>query len=181
MMRRLVGCAAALALVAAAGHAEDKAKVSDKVQKKLGKKALAVLNGASHVEAFRIKPTKQEGAKKQVAGYPITATGKDQGKEFASELATVLKDDKTWFGVSARCFNPGVAFRVWNDKESVDVIICFGCSNFELMVRDAAGKAVHKTHGAFGPRSGPLLKLARKAFPDDKDIQGLKEKGDKKE
>lgn len=178
MMRRLFCCAAALALLTAAGRGDDKTKVSDKLQKQLGNEALAVLDGATRVEVFRIKPRK-EAAKEQIAGYPITAPGKEQGKEFAAELASVLKDDKTWFGTGARCFIPGVAFRVWKDKESVDVIICFGCSNFHLVARDAAGKEVRMTGGAFGPTNGPLLKLAKKAFPDDKEIQGIVEKGAK--
>jgi hypothetical protein len=177
MRYRFVGCVAALALVAASGRGDDKTKVSDKLKKQLGNEALSVLDGATRVQAFRIKPRKEQGAKEQIAGYPITATGKEQGKDFAAELTSVLKDDKTWFGMGARCFIPGVAFRVWKDKESVDVIICFNCSNFHLIARDAAGKEVHKTGGAFGPNNVPLLKVAKKAFPDDKEIQGIPEKG----
>jgi hypothetical protein len=47
-------------------------------------------------------------------------------------------------------------------------------------VNDATGKPVVQSSGAFGPRIAPLLGLAKKAFPDDKEIQGLREKGGEK-
>jgi hypothetical protein len=176
-------CAAGFVLLALllAGFTPPSARGEEKAPPGLGKKALAILKGATRVEVFRIKPRQDPAAKKQIGGYPVTATGKELGKEFAADLTRALLDEKTWNGSAARCFNPGVAFRVHSsDKEtggSVDVIICFACTNFRLQVNDAGGKAEFKSGGAFGPKLSPLLALAKKAFPDDKEIQGLSEKG----
>ena len=172
---RFLLCAAALAVLAGRGRGDEPAKGKPRIDKK----GLAVLESASRVEVFRIKPRRDKDAAKQIGGYPILATGKDQGKEFAAGLTKVLKDEKTWNGMAARCFNPGVAFRVHGEKGSVDVIVCFACTNFAFTVNDSDGKPAFKSSGAFGPRVGPLLKLAKKAFPDDKEIQGLKEGGGK--
>ena len=47
----------------------------------------------------------------------------------------MMLDDKTHFGDAARCFQPGVAFRIWRDKEAVDVVICFKCTNLEINLK----------------------------------------------
>jgi hypothetical protein len=172
----------ALLSVALAGAAREEKAVepSKKVVGLLGDDVVGFLKGATKVEAFRIKPEKadKEGVK-TVGGYPITATGKEQGKEFAGKLLDVLFADATYEGRSARCFEPGVAFRAWTDKkESVEVIICFKCSNLSVISHDANGK-VKETRGGGGfgetPSWTALVKLAKEAFPDDKEIQALKE------
>jgi hypothetical protein len=183
---RLIVCAAVLALLAgfspnnSGGSGEEPAKARAAEPISLPgppARALRILQAASRVEAFRIKPRQEKAAARQIAGYPILASsGKEQGEAFAAALVKVLSDEKTWKGNSARCFNPGVAFRAHGDKESVDIIICFACTNFRLYVNDATGKPVIQSSGAFGPRIAPLLGLAKRAFPDDKEIQGLREK-----
>ncbi len=156
-------------------RADDPSKPTEKVNKHLGDYTIAILQSATKVEVFRVEPNKAEKPEdKQIGGYPIKATGTEQKKAFAAKLAAVLVDEKTLFGQQARCFTPGVAFRLWKDKESVDVIICFACENLRLIARDADGKEIKNTSGAFGPDIQPLLKLAKEAFPDDKEIQGIK-------
>ena len=154
--------------------AED-TKPTDQVKKHLGEATIAVLQGATKVEAFRIEPEPEKLDGSLIGGYPIKATGKQQNKEFAARLTTVLLDEKTLFGRQAKCFEPGIAFRLWKDKESVEVMICFDCKNLRLDTRNADGKQVKSTTGAFGPDIQPLLKLAKEAFPDDKEIQAIKE------
>lgn len=149
---------------------------SDKVKEKLGDEALGILKGATKVEAYRVNPDLSAKGDKRIGGYLITADGKEQGKEFAAKLAEVLYRDQSWFGQQARCYLPGVAFRISKDKEAIEVIICFTCENFRFIVKDAKGNEVKKLSGAFGPDLAPLVKLAKEAFPDDKDIQALKDK-----
>jgi hypothetical protein len=171
-LRLLAAVSTTLALVGA----DDSTKPSEKVKERLGDKTIAILRGATKVDVFRISPNMaKKDEEKQIGGYPITATGAEQKKEFAAKLAAVLLEEKTYFGQQARCFNPGVAFRLWKDKESVDVVICFACTDLRLVSRDADGKEIKSTSGAFGPDIQPLLKLAKEAFPDDKEIQGIKE------
>jgi hypothetical protein len=174
--------AGALLSIALAGAAREEKAVepSKNVVKALGEPTVGILKGATKVEAFRIKPEKtdKEGVK-TIGGYPITATAKEQGKDFAGKLRDVLFRDATYEGRAAKCFEPGVAFRIWTDKkEWVDVVICFSCTNLEVTAHDAKGKEVGDDgFGAFGGTKSwtALVKLAKEAFPDDKAIQALKE------
>jgi hypothetical protein len=182
MVRIALATGLALSVVLAGTAREEKAVEPSKNEVAFfGDEVLDFLKGATKVEAFRIKPEKtdKEGVK-TVGGYPITATGKEQGKDFAGKLRDVVMSKDTYEGRGAKCFEPGVAFRAWTDKkESVEVIICFHCSNLALIAYDANGKAVVKdVFGAFGgtPSWTALVKLAKEAFPDDKEIQALPEK-----
>jgi hypothetical protein len=164
----------ALVLLAAGGGSVAEPPVA-KVKARLGEKTIALLDGATKVEAFRIDGKARAGDK-AVAGFRITGTGKEQGKPFAGRLGSGLQQEKTLFGKQARCFIPGVAFRAHKGDESVVVLVCFVCKNLRLVAIDARGVEQPPISGAFGPRLGPLLALAKEAFPKDKEIQALAEK-----
>jgi hypothetical protein len=174
----------ALLFAAPPGRTDDKPpEVPANVKDKLGERTLAVLRGATRVEAFRVVADRDPKAdEKQVGGYPVTATAKEQGKEFTAQLAPLLLDERTWFSKRQyKCFEPGVAYRLSDGKESVEVIICFKCRDLRLTTRDADGKEVQKAFGHFEDALfEPLAKAARVAFPDDKEIQGLSADPDKK-
>lgn len=143
-----------------------------------------VLAGATKVEAFRIDakngPETSPEDRRRVEGerrigyWLITAQGRDQGKEFADKLAGILLDDKNYSDTFADCFEPGVAFRVWKGQESVDVVICFHCDNIYC----GPPKPVEMENASLwdSPARARLVRLAKEAFPDDKDIQALEEK-----
>ncbi len=147
------------------------------VKKVLGDKVVAILQKPTKVEAFRIEPRQDDELKgdQQIAGYPIIARAKELDAKFTAKLVAVLHDEKTYNGQSARCFDPGLAFRIWSDKEAVEVIICFRCTNLKVKLMGEEEEAELVLHG-FGPEIGPLTRLAKEAFPDDKAIQGLPEK-----
>jgi len=164
-----------LLLAVQAGRPADEVP-TEKVKKHLGDDVVKILQGATKVEAYRIEPAPAKPDEKQIGGFKIKATGKEPKAEFAKKLGSTLLDEKSLFGTQARCFLPGVAFRVWKGEESVDVIICFGCSNLRMVAHDAKGKEIKKVSGAFGPDDANLRKLAREAFPDDKDLEPTKDK-----
>ena len=144
----------------------------------LGEKALELLKGGTKVEVFRVDSDKPEAGDKAVAGYRITAVGKDRDKEFAKAVWEVAKSDGTYDFTSAKgcIFRPGVAFRVWKGEESVVLVICFACDQMAIVTLDKDGKAVARAHAETDPGRPALLKLAKTALPDDKEIQKLKEK-----
>jgi hypothetical protein len=151
---------------------------AETVAEKLGERMTAILNAATKAEAFRIadKPLERpEG--KHVSGYPVLSAAKEQGKDFAKRLSSVLQDEKSLFSAQARCFSPGVAFRLWKDKESVEVVVCYMCWGLRLTARDADGKVLHQTGGGFKANNDAWVKLAKEAFPDDKQIQALGDGG----
>lgn len=148
------------------------------VKKTLGEPTVAVLEGATKVEVFRIKSNRtdaeSQSAAKTIGGYPVTAQGKDQGQAFARKLADVLLDEKTYSKSFAKCYEPGVAFRVWKGEEHVDVVICFMCSNFYCgpPVNQASENASF-SGSVNRPR---LVQLAKEGLPGDKTIQELSDK-----
>ena len=87
-----------------------------------------------------------------------------------------MKNKKS-YGAPARCFFPGVGFRAWKNKESVEIVICYVCSNFYAIIRNADGKDVGRTSLAdFQGNLGAFVQLAKEAFPDDTAIQKLDSK-----
>ena len=151
-------------------------EVPKAAQKALGEKGVAIVQKATKVEAFRISPKRTDKkGDKYIGGYPILDTAKELDKNFAAKFAKVLLSDKVYAGDSERCYEPGVAFRLWQDKNAVEVIICFRCTNFEVHVMGAERGEELDLHG-FGPGLEPFLALAKEAFPKDNEIQGLKSK-----
>jgi hypothetical protein len=147
---------------------------SDKVKRFLGDKTAEIVEKATRVEVFRINSQRtNEPGDKYIAGYKITAKGKKQGMKFAAKVRAALFDEKTYLGQSARCYEPGVAFRVWHGEEAVEVIICFRCTNFEVLRKGAPLTAERNLFG-FGPGLQPFLALAQEALPNDRVIQSLK-------
>jgi hypothetical protein len=136
-----------------------------------------VLSKSTKVEVFRIDgknfKEKKEG-EERIGGYPVTAKGKGRDQDFAKKLTAILLDETTYTDQFAKCYWPGVVFRVWKDKEAVDVIICFKCGNFYC----GPPASDVRENGSFSgsPRRADLVRLAKEAFPDDKEIQALEEK-----
>jgi hypothetical protein len=138
-----------------------------------------IVANATKVEVFRIDPMsrsdpdKLKVAEKSIGGYQVTSQGNDQGNAFAIKLADILADEATYTDGMADCYNPGVVFRAWVNDQPYDAVICFKCSNFYF------GPSTHlaKPIASFGdsPRRADLVRLAKEAFPDDTDIQKLKE------
>jgi len=156
---------------------------SDRVKELLGPKVMAILSDADRVEVFRIDGYSQAGELRhkpgpRMGGFLVIGQGDDQGKEFARDLAAVLFKDQTYFdNPRDKCFWPGVAYRVWKDKQRVDVLMCFLCDNVALTAKDDDPGKEKWAGGSFlGTSSRSLLvKLAKRAFPDDPEIIELKE------
>jgi hypothetical protein len=54
-----------------------------------------------------------------------------------------------------------------------DAVLCFNCSNFYCGPKTT--QAQENASFADSPAAAALVRLAKEAFPDDKEIQGLKE------
>jgi hypothetical protein len=179
--RALLGGLCALAIGAVAAYVIvdqwrpiqlDPSNPSESAKKALDERAISILRNADKVEVFRIdgrseKPRLSEAAER-IYGYPVKYKGKDQGKEFASELAGVLFHKRTYsMSGLIGCFFPGIVFRPWTGQESVTVVLCLECDQF--LVVDHSNKIPF----AGSPLRAYLVKLAKQAFPDDPEIQDL--------
>jgi hypothetical protein len=93
--------------------------------------------------------------------------------ETASQLSQLLLANASYLQAYKMCiFQPGVAFRFWKGTESVDVLVCFSCSDLAFQVTGAAEAVGTKL--AFDPSRADLLALARQARPTDDRLTDLK-------
>jgi hypothetical protein len=139
-----------------------------------------ILDEANKVEVFRLDPNDGPYNKKpklpgqtRIGGYLVTAQGSDQGRDFAAKLAEILSDDATSTDEFVKCYDPGVAFRASHDGETLDIIICYMCENLYYGPPTDHADENLAFHGS--PRRADLVRLAKQAFPNDAEIQGLKE------
>lgn len=115
----------------------------------------------------------QQEGEERIGGFRVISQGTDQAEAFAAELADILLDNRTYTDKRAACYWPGVAFRMWKDDQSVDVLICFICHN--LYCGRPVKIAEENSSFAQSPAESRLIRLAKEAFPDDAEIQALKE------
>ncbi len=139
--------------------------------------SVALLGGNTKVEVFRIDGEKgpgiEEPGETRLDGYLVLSRGKDLAPELTVELADVLANKEIYTAPQMKCgFDPGIAFRSRKDSETVDVLICFRCD--ELYVGRPVRIATANGNFFFDPPiRARLVKLAKKAFPEVKEIQAL--------
>jgi hypothetical protein len=139
-----------------------------------------VLVGATKVEVYRIDGGTTERMAKRVGpgepnidGYAIIDRGKDQTAEFVAALDGVLLDKRTYTEHFVKCYNPGVVFRFCKGDDRVDVVICFHCGNFYIGPPVTGEQVLENAAFHGSPNRARLVRLAKQALPDDKDIQAL--------
>jgi hypothetical protein len=175
--RRLSAFLAALAMAGCLGCGRRDSVNPDK----LSASGVAILRGATRVEVFRVGPEKVQGpADRTLGGYPILSTGSEQNQAFGQRLTKILLSGNVTQNAKKCGFEPGVGFRLWDGDQSVVVLICFKCNVLWAFVPGEPTRITE--HGIaheewewqdFDGVRGPLLKLAKEAFPEDKPIQDL--------
>ncbi len=146
---------------------------------RFGGETMAVLNSATKVEVFRLgvykgpvnhKPKAPD--EERIGGWVVIAQGQDQGEDFARKLASALSAYGAFGDNRIFCFDPGIAFRVHSDRGVVEVLVCFKCQNLYCGPPTESASRI----AAFGRGVWPrLVELAKTAFPNDAEIQALKE------
>lgn len=137
----------ALATAPAATADNDKDK-----ENKLSPAALKVLQSATEFELYSIDP----GHTDEKAGFhKVKIVGKtavkdaDTRNKLVSELTKAMEGDIK----PARCFNPRHGIRAAHDGKTVDLVICFECSQFYVY----EGKAEPSAHLLIGKGAEPAL------------------------
>jgi hypothetical protein len=135
-----------------------------------------VLKNATRVEVFRVSPRDTTDPKVNAIGhYPILSTGKEQGQAFAARLADILLGGGVTQNQKKCGLQPGVAYRLWKDKQAVEVLVCFKCDVLWAHVVGETGEQPSSEYKDFDSVRAKLLALTKEAFPDDKEIQDLPE------
>jgi hypothetical protein len=88
----------------------------------------AVLRDAQRVEVFRVGPEREKDVPgKMILGYPILATGTEQGADFAGRLSQMLLSAGVTPNKKKCGLQPGIAYRIWKKDRAVEVLVCFQC------------------------------------------------------
>ncbi|MCA9118308.1 MAG: hypothetical protein KDA79_24760, partial [Planctomycetaceae bacterium] len=84
------------------------------------------------------------------------------------QLAAILLDDETYqFHSAKRCgFQPTCGFRLQSGQGSLTVMLCFGCTEVRLLVRDAAGRMQREVTEDFDYARPELLRMFQRYLPE---------------
>lgn len=149
-----------------------------------------ILRNATEVEVFRPEgratgnsSSASTSATVDVALHTMVKTETRLQSDFKERLAALLMDRR-----GSEYFNPPtlqkgcyfapaatVGFRFREDNELLDAVLCFRCGYMELTSGDGRlinGKVTQRYFSNLRPQ---FVQLAKEAFPNDKEIQVLKE------
>lgn len=168
---RLIAAFALLYMCASTMAADEPNK---KVSDFLSAEVVDILKNATKVEVYRVHRQPKAGDE-SIGGFKIIGKGKEQDKDFAAAVRAIAFDEKTYnFEAAKACeFDPGVAYKFISGEKSCILLVCFTCKELEFQIEPKSGKTF-RAHEDFDSKFAELLKLAKQALPDDKDIQGLK-------
>jgi hypothetical protein len=159
----------------------------------VGEPTLRILSRADRVETFRIEKNlhldelfegrddkSQEEVDRIVAerrkkfpeieGYDLVKAGPVQNNDFARRLLNGLASEGASLVWTDCGFSPVVLFRAWADKESTNLLVCFGCYQIAVLTRDTNGKTVAADFSSFHmfPKGESVFrKLGLESFPND--------------
>lgn len=130
----------------------------------------AFLELAEKVYAYRIESLRANDEELGlVGGHRIIKEYGEMSDGFSMRLFEVFSRDDVNNGSTARCFLPGIAFRVVSGEESMDILVCLKCCSFVMLPE---GGDQHS--GRFGGSGYEhVLKLVKDAFPDVKELKSL--------
>lgn len=134
----------------------------------LGRTGVVVLRQPTKIEAWRI-----QGGR----GAPQTALpAKELDIAVAQQLAAILLDSGTYDFESAKActFDPAVGFRIWHDKRSIEIILCFHCNQLKLVSPDPLSTKYPSRIEEFDNARPAIVSLVKQVFTGDTEIQALR-------
>jgi uncharacterized protein (TIGR03067 family) len=156
---------------------------TEALRQRYGDKMVAILQGATRVEVFRLNPNdhvapgKDDGKVKRFGGYAIIATAPELGEKSTRKVTALIfdRDNFALYRVNADDCDPEVGLRFWKGKESADVILSYQWNQLRVIAPDPKAQRIEFPMADFDPGRKAFVKLARELFPKDKEIQGLNE------
>jgi len=136
-----------------------------------GSESVANVASPDKIEAFRIDGSKRPKRDAPLGGYPVisgpVAVDAATGKTLAAILLNA--DSYVWGPVKNCSIEPGVGVRFTKAGAPTEVLLCFSCDQLEVF-RD--GKRTGGKDDDYA--RDPLLKIVKRLFPEDKQMQTLK-------
>jgi hypothetical protein len=159
------------------------------IREHFGDRTLNVLRNARSTEVIRMQtiafgdwPYLQERmfkarrslVKRESISYAVRYREKDQGEEFTKQLARLLQRRRALYKMAPTVWSPAIAFRMRSDDDGIIILVSFDQNRLEVYSDDPSSKSPSSQESLDSIRP-QLVKLAKAAFPDDKEIQSLKE------
>jgi hypothetical protein len=146
----------------------------------VGSDYLDLIKNAESATIYRTDEWQDLTRDDTIAGYKVLGKPQKLDGELLKELGKVLTDHKTygWDESAHVCgFSPGVAIRYsgkneYGDEIRVVVLLCFMCEDIKLYHNSPLAEN-EMTNITPGRRQ--LVKLVKKMFPEDAEIQQLEE------
>jgi hypothetical protein len=176
LLRGLALCAAlGFATACAGGAADESARVENLLG---GSSSYSLVGGHSFggsVTALRVDSAKGatgDSGAGAIAGFPIISPAMPLTDADAAALGRILTDDATYdWGRTKGCrFRPEIVVRWTRLGSTVDALFCFTCDEVAFL---NDGKYVDTED--FDARRADLVRIVKRTFPDDVEIQALRE------
>ena len=135
-----------------------------------GDAVVAILKGATRVEIVRIQPQVElrKPVQRSFGSFVVSATIEKGETEALAVGKAILEDAQKPPPEAANLFRPAIGFRLWKDKEYVNILLDVASHNLQVIGYDADGKVLKQTLNVARPATfNALLKLGQTAFPDD--------------
>jgi hypothetical protein len=133
----------------------------DTVEQFLSLPALGPVREAKRVEAVAVEMVGAGlSSTHRLVGRPVLLDTKTR-----HAVSSTVSSGSSYVGGSMAClFQPGVAFRFHNGRDSIQALVCFLCD--ELLFEDAGGKRLGDKLTISEDGRARLLEVAVKTFPD---------------
>jgi hypothetical protein len=130
--------------------------------------SLSAVRGSERVEALPVKMVGVGLSAEILVEELPTVLAPSVGAKLASTLLNINSYEG---GMSACLFNPAVAFRFRQGTKAIQALVCFQCS--ELIFEEPGGRALSGKM-RLGKGRPVLLAEAKRAFPQNRELQALK-------
>lgn len=149
-------------------------------QEHLGPDILRIVAKPDRVESYRLDPDSTNQTKEKLCGYVISERGPLLNASQIDMFGSCFLDSQSTLNrrvvknrppsmITKMCmFHPGVGLRFIKMNEHVDVLLCFGCSQWDIYFNDRS------VSDYFDPIREVLVDQVVPLFPNDPAIAALK-------
>jgi hypothetical protein len=93
--------------------------------------------GMQPVQAFLINPSRLDESEPSIGHWHILDEAPKLSPDQIKRIRNVLSSHLTYGGWPPLCFNPRLGFRLFDGKETIDVLVCLECSQIDVIHGDA--------------------------------------------
>ena len=164
------GCISEKQLIKTEGIISDTVEINNEIKKFLGNEIIKIIKSSDSIQSFIVKSFKEAENNNTINGYPITFTGPLlTNKQIDTLQKIIFNKDAYDFENSKLClFTPNVAFKIYQKREVVDLLISFDCYKW-CFIYNGENFLID-----FNPKKAQLTKFVKEIFPNNEYIINFK-------